>query len=205
MIGRTDMSGRWSTAGKFEQGDFGNWSEAWTVGGKLANPVVTFSVHAPCLESPDMVTATGIHWAETCETSQGWQTFSTASDTEPFRTLDGRVIPGRVRSEMTAEQYQMETMEFRITSDPRRMRLRQLGDNAAILITKIVGANALSDDEVRNVLSIIRAAFEKADRIPHVAKNSSATLPLLQNLAYATERESLRRQIDETMAFVQAQ
>jgi hypothetical protein len=69
MIGRTDMSGRWSTAGKFEQGDFGSWSEAWTVGGKLANPVVTFSVHAPCLESSGMVTATGIHWAETCETA----------------------------------------------------------------------------------------------------------------------------------------
>src|ERR1700693_5378650 len=36
FIGRTDMSGRWSAAGQFEKSDFGDWSEVWTVGGKLA-------------------------------------------------------------------------------------------------------------------------------------------------------------------------
>src|SRR5438309_419027 len=48
VIGRTDISGRWSTTGEFTKSDYGNWSEAWTVGDKLANPVVDFSVGAPC-------------------------------------------------------------------------------------------------------------------------------------------------------------
>jgi hypothetical protein len=49
VIGRTDMSGRWSTTGQFEKSDFGDWSEVWTIGGKLANPAIHFSVGAPCL------------------------------------------------------------------------------------------------------------------------------------------------------------
>src|ERR1700689_2788328 len=43
VIGRTDMSGRWSTTGQFEKSDFGDWSEVWTVGGRLANPRIHFS------------------------------------------------------------------------------------------------------------------------------------------------------------------
>jgi len=42
VIGRTDSSGRWSTAGQFDRGDFGDWSEVWTVGGKLASPSFIF-------------------------------------------------------------------------------------------------------------------------------------------------------------------
>lgn len=38
VIGWTDMGGRWATTGQFEKGDFGDWSEVWTVGGKLAKP-----------------------------------------------------------------------------------------------------------------------------------------------------------------------
>jgi hypothetical protein len=45
VVGQTETSGRWSTARKFEETDFGNSSEAWTVGGKLVNPVVV--VHGP--------------------------------------------------------------------------------------------------------------------------------------------------------------
>ena len=37
VIGWTDMSGRWSTTGQYEKGDFGDWGEAWTVGGRLVS------------------------------------------------------------------------------------------------------------------------------------------------------------------------
>src|SRR5207249_6686453 len=83
------------------------------------------------------------------------QTFTAPSDTEPFRTPGGRVVPGRVRPNMTAEQYQMEIMQSRIASDPGRARLRQPGDEAAALITKMIRANAFTDGETRNVLSVI--------------------------------------------------
>jgi hypothetical protein len=105
---------------------------------------------------------------------------------------------------MTAEQYHMEIMQYRIASGVGGVRLRQPGDEAAALITKMIGTNALSEDEVRNVLSIIRGAFEKPDRIPRAAKDPSATLFLLRNLANATEHESLKQQIAETMAYVYA-
>src|SRR5580658_5169940 len=51
IIGSTDSTGRWSATGQFEKSDFGGWDEVWTVGGKLASPVVQFSVGATCLTS----------------------------------------------------------------------------------------------------------------------------------------------------------
>jgi len=54
------------------------------------------------------------------------------------------------------------------------------------------------------VLSIIRATFEKPERIPQSAKDPSRTLHLLRNLADSTDQESLKQQIAETMAYVQA-
>ena len=54
------------------------------------------------------------------------------------------------------------------------------------------------------MLSIIRAAFEKPDRIPQAAKDPSGTLLLLRNLADSTAQEGLEQQIAETMAYVQA-
>src|SRR5277367_6593562 len=44
-IGSTDSTGGWSTGGQFEKRDFGGWGEIWTVGGKLASPVIQFSVN----------------------------------------------------------------------------------------------------------------------------------------------------------------
>lgn len=210
VIGSTDRNGRWSTDGQFEKGDFGDWSEVWTVGGKVANPVVHFSVDAPCLESGHgMMSVMSLHRAVTCDTAEGTRTFATASDTEPFRTPDGRSIPGLVRSSRTAEQFQMEVMGTLITGragEAITIRKGQVGDRAGALIAKIVGANALTEDEVRTVLSIIRAAFEAADRFPPAAaKDPSATLLLLRNLANATEQESLKQEIAKTIAFVQAQ
>ena len=209
VIGRTDRNGRWSTTGQFEKGDFGDWSEVWTVGGRVANPLLHFSVGAPCLRSgQSSLMVMGLIRAETCDTAEGRQTFATASDTEPFRTPDGRIIPGLVRSSRTAEQFQMEIMGTLITGragDAITIRKGQVGDRAGALISKIVGANALTEDEVRTVLSIVRAAFERPDRIPQAAKDPSATLLLLRSLAAATEDESLKQEIAKAIAFVQAQ
>jgi hypothetical protein len=43
-------------------------------------------------------------------------------------------------------QNQMEIMESRVTSGMRGVRLRQLGDETATPITKIIGVNALGED-----------------------------------------------------------
>lgn len=203
VIGWTDMSGRWSTTGLYEKGDFGDWAEAWTVGGKLATPIVHFSVGPPCLEGGlSGVTFMSSVRAESCETAQGRQTFVTPSDTEPFRTPDGRMVPGRTRS--TAEQYRMEILQSSIDGDLRPGWYRGFGDGAATLITKIIGVNAFTEDEMQHVLGIVRAAFERPDRIPETAKNQAATLLLLRNLANAAEQESLKQQIAEMVAYVQA-
>jgi len=206
IIGWTDGNGRWLTTGQFEKNDFGDWSEVWTVGGKLANPAVHFSVGAPCLKGGNgFAQSTGCCMVLSCETAAGPQTFATPSDPDPFRTPDGRLIHGRVRSSMTAEQYNAETMQYLITSRPKHTVAHQFGDEAGALITKIIGVNALSEDEVRNVLSIIRTAFEKPDRIPQEAKAPSQTLLLLRKLVDSTDQEDLKREIAETIAFVQAQ
>jgi hypothetical protein len=49
-----------------------------------------------------------------------------------------------------------------------------------------------------------RAAFKEPERVPSAAKDPSATLFLLRNLANAAGQESLKRQIAETIAYVQA-
>ena len=140
----------------------------------------------------------------TCETAEGRQTFATPSDTEPFRTPDGRVVPGRL-SNMTAEQYHAEIMQYLITGGAKDGGSGQHGDEAGALIMKVIGVNALNEDEAGNVLSIIRTAFEKPDLIPQAAKNPSETLRLLRNLADSTGQERLKQQIAETVAYVEAQ
>jgi hypothetical protein len=205
VVGWTDLSGRWSTTGQFEKGDFGDWSEVWTVGGKLASPALHFSVGAPCLkDGQSFAMMSGPNMVLTCETAEGRQTFATPSDAEPFRTPDGRVVPGRNQSNMTAEQYHTEILQYLITSRASEARSGQHGDEAGALITKIIGPNTLDEDETRNVLSIIRAAFEKPDRIPQTAKDPSGTLLLLRNLADSTAQEGLKQQIAETITYVQA-
>ena len=72
VIGRTDKSGRWATTGQFEKGDFGDWSEVWTVGGRLAKPMVQFFVGAPCLKGGEgRVAVMSIHIVLTCDTAAG--------------------------------------------------------------------------------------------------------------------------------------
>jgi len=206
VIGWTDSSGRWSTAGQFEKSDFGGWAEFWTVGGKLADPSINIDVQAPCVEGgPASVNFSGPNRLLSCETAEGPQTFATSSNPDAFRTPDGRLILGSLRSNMTAEEYQAGIMQYLITSRTNGARSLKLGDEAGALIMKMIGVNALSEDEKRNVLSIIHTAFEKPDRIPEDAKDPSATLLLLRNLADSASQESLKQQISETMAYVLAQ
>jgi hypothetical protein len=206
IIGWTDLKGQWSTTGQFQKSDFGDWREVWTVGGKLANPDIHFFVTAPCLKGGQaLVNVDGLATAMTCDTAQGTQSFSTPNDADPFVTPDGRLVAGRMRSDMTAEQYHAEIMQSLITSRSNGRRSGRLGDEAGDLIIKIIGANALNRDETQSVLSIIHAAFETPDRIPQAAKNPFRTLNLLRNLADSATEESLKQQIAGTMTYIQAQ
>jgi hypothetical protein len=179
------LSGRWSIAGQFEKSDFGDWSEVWTVGGKLGNPVIHFSVGAPCLKGGQgFAGGSGPNMFLSCETAEGPKTFSTPSDTEPFRTPDGRMAPGRRSSNMTPEQYNMEILQHVITSRGKDMGTARislqsskggLGDEVGDLIAKLIGVNALSEDETQNVLAIIRATLEKPERWPSDCLTSGGT------------------------------
>jgi hypothetical protein len=180
VIGWTDTGGRWSTAGRFEKSDFGGWGEVWTIGGKLANPVFHFSVGAPCLKGGKAQMAmSGINVALSCETAQGVENFGTPSDDDPFRTPDGRMISPPGRFNMTAEQYHAEIIQYLLSIGPGEVRPGWLGDEAGSSITKMIGVNALTEDEIRNVLAIVRDAFEMPERIPEGVRDPAATLLLL--------------------------
>jgi hypothetical protein len=201
VIGWTDLSGRWWAAGQFEKGDFGDWGEVWTVGGKLASPTFHFMVGAPCMKGGQgFVMMSGPNMSTTCDTAAGRQSFTTPSDTDAFRTPDGRLVPGRMNQ--TAEEYQAEILQKFVMSSAHGVKFQQRGNEAGAVIAKIIGANALSEDETRNVLAIIRTAFEKPDRIPQAAKDPSRTLGLLKTLSDSTDQESLKQQIAETVAYV---
>jgi hypothetical protein len=212
IIGSTDSTGRWSTGGQFEKSDFGGWREVWTVGGKLASPAIQFSVNAPCLPGGQgQALISGPNTILSCETTEGTQTFVTPSLSDPFRTPDGRLIPGR-RTEETQGQYHTEIIQDLIAGGTEmradRISLQSsrggLGDETADLISKLIGVNALNEDETRNSLAIIRAAFEKPETIQPSAKEPSRTLLLLRHLADFTDQDSLKREIAETIAYVQA-
>jgi hypothetical protein len=212
VIGSTDDTGRWSTTGQFEKRDFGGWREVWTVGGRIANPVVQFSVEAPCLPGRQaFASSTGLNTLLTCETAEGTQNFVTPSSGDPFRTPDGRLVPGRPGS-MTPDQYHTEILEY-LTAGPApnpeaaHINLQsshgKLGDEVGQLIQQLIGANALSESEIRNVLSIIRATFQHPEMIPQSSRNPSRTLLLLQHLADATDEFALKQQIAETVAYLE--
>lgn len=208
VVASTDGTGRWSTTGQFEKSDFGGWSETWTVGSKLAAPAIQFFVKAPCLPAGrGMASMSGPNVSLTCDTPEGSQTFGTPSLTDPFRTADGRVIPGRSMEE-TPEQYQMQILEHLIcggtieTAPVLQSSRGGLGDETADLIAKLIGVNALSGEETRNVLAVVRAAFEKPESIAPDAKDPSRTLLFLRHLAGLTDNDSLKQQIAETIAYV---
>jgi len=79
-----------------------------------------------------------------------------------------------------------------------------LGDETADLISHLIGLNALDENETRNVLAIVRAAFEKPDMIAPAAKDPAKTLLLLRHLADWSDQDSIKNEIGETIAYVQA-
>jgi hypothetical protein len=211
IIGSTDSTGRWSATGQFEKSDFGGWEEVWTVGSKLASPVVQFSVSASCLPGGQLsAVATGRNMAMTCETAEGRQTFGTPSLSNPFRTSDGRLVAGRP-SEQTQDAYQMRILQELITGQQAYTGTFGLqssrggrGDETADLIANLIGVNALSEGEIRNVLTIVRTAFARPDNIAPGAKDPARTLKLLRHLTDFTDQSSLRREIAEIMEYVQS-
>ena len=211
VVGSTDSAGRWSTVGQFEKKDFGSWREIWTVGGKLASPAIQFSVNAPCLPSGRTESAfvNGPNMVLNCETAEGTETFLTPGLLDSFRTPDGRLINGRP-TEQTQEQYYSELLEYfmatGVGTTPVALQSSRggLGDETADLISKLIGVNALTENEIRNSLTIVRAAFEKPENIQPTAKEPLRTLLLLRHLADITDPGSLKREIDETIAHFQA-
>lgn len=211
IIGSTDSTGSWSATGQFDKSDFGGWEEVWTVGGKLATPAVQFSVNAPCLPGgKGFAASTRRYMMLTCETPDGSQSFSTPSDSAPFRTPDGRLAPGRSMNE-TQDPYQMGILQGMITD--RRQLTGPIsfstsrgarGDETADLIMSLIGANALGEGEMRNVLVIIRSAFDRPETIAPGAKYPVRSLKLLQHLMDFTDQSGLRREIAATMVYVQS-
>ena len=203
VIAHTDAGGRWSTQGQFEKQDFGGWRETWTVGGKLANPVVDLFVQGPCISGGKaMISQSGPNEALSCETAEGQQTFVTPPDSDRFRTPDGRIVSGQARSAMPAEEYRMEIMESMIGTG--NTEAGNLAAEAGDLIMKMIGVNALTDAETRNVLSIVRAAFEQIQFRAGEAQKPGMLL-LLQHLEDETDQASLKRETTELIDFVRVQ
>jgi hypothetical protein len=212
IIGSTDSTGRWSTGGQFEKADFGDWREIWTLGGTLADPAIQFSVNAPCLPGgPAQSFTSGPNTILSCQTPAGTQTFQTPSLPDPFRTPDGRLIPGRP-SVQTPQQYHAGIIQYFITGGPEmranRIALQSsrggLGDETADLISNLIGVNALSQEEMRNSLAILRAAFEKPETIQPSARQPARTLLLLRHWRDSSGQEILKREIAETIAYLEA-
>jgi hypothetical protein len=213
VIASTDDTGRWSTMGRFEKNDFGGWSEIWTVGGKLASPRISFTVQAPCLPGGrNFQAGSGPNQFVSCETTEGPKTFVTPPVSESFRTPDGRLVPRRKPGNMTPDEYHMDILQYLITSQGKdiartRVSLQSssggLGDEVAGLIARLIGPNALGDEEARNVLAIIHAAFEKPKTIALSARVPSKTLQFLHHMADLTDQDNLKQQIAETIAYVQ--
>ena len=93
---------------------------------------------------------------------------------DSFRTPDGRLVARRKSGNMTPDEYYMDILQYLITSQGKdiaqtRVSLQSssggLGDEVAGLIARLIGPNALSDYETRNVLAIIHAALERPETI----------------------------------------
>ena len=77
------------------------------------------------------------------------------------------------------------------------------GDERAELITNLIGVNALTESEIRNVLSIVRGAFAKPEALAPGKTYPARSLKLLGHLAELTDDISLQRQITETRDYLQ--
>ena len=80
----------------------------------------------------------------------------------------------------------------------------KLNAEAGDLVLKMIGVNALTDAEARNVLSIVRTAYEQI-QFRAGEKEKPGMLLLLQRLQDGTDQPALKRQIAETIDFVRVQ
>jgi hypothetical protein len=193
VIAYTDINGRWSTEGQFEKQDFGEWREVWTVGGKVANPVIDLSVKGSCISGVRvMISQSGPNEILSCDTATGTQSFVTPSGGDSFHTPDGRVTPDRMRSEVI-----VSAITGNGNFQPGKVLSGSVGS-----IGQIIGVNALTEKEMQNLIAISHATFEgqyRAERaIPELVL-------LLQRLEKETDQASLKQQLAETITFVQAQ
>ena len=196
IIGWTDQSGHWSREGQFEKADFGLWNQGWTVGGKRTVQPLTFFVTGSCLTNrPGAMEQSGPNISMSCETASGEQTFVTPSFGASFRAPDGRVVPG-LKGSGTPEQRMGILIEE--SGGPSGLA----GDAAAVLIAKVIDSNALDEREIRNVMQIIRLAFQNVDRNEPTENNPVATLSLLKHLADDTDAAKLKKEIAATISFV---
>ncbi len=203
VIASTDASGRWSVTGRFEKADYGGWNEVWTVGGKVVNPMVSFSVTAPCIAGGrSFIFTSGPNSVLDCETAEGQQSFATPSGSDTFRTPDGRMVSGRALSAMPAEEYRMEIIESMMGTG--NTEASKLNAEAGELIMKMIGVNALTDVETRHVVSIVRAAYEQIQFRAGEAQKPGMLL-LLQHIQAQTDQPGLKREIAELIDFVRVQ
>jgi hypothetical protein len=210
VIGTTDSTGRWSTSGQFEKRDFGGGWEIWTVGGKLASPAIEFSVKAPCLPGGHSQSfSSGPNVVLSCETTEGTRTFATPGSEDPFLTADGRLVGGP-SSMQTQEQYFGKMLGYFMANGmgatPVAFQSSHggLGDETAGIVSKLIGVNALKEEETRNLLAILRAAFEKPETMLPAAREPLRTLVLLHHLADITDPGPLKQEITETIAHFEA-
>jgi hypothetical protein len=115
---------------------------------------------------------------------------------------------------MTPEQYHTQILESFIGDAAEKIEAAQinlqssrggLGDEVGELILKLIGVNALSEDETRSVLALVRTSFSKPETIAQSARVPSQSLLLLRHLEEWTDQENLKQQIAGTIAYVEAQ
>ena len=110
----------------------------------------------------------------------------------------------------TQSQYYSEILQYLMATGigPAGIHLQTsqggLGDGTAELISNLIGANALTVDETRNSLAILRSSFEMPESMLPSAREPSRTLLLLLHLRDITGESGLKREIDETIAYFQA-
>jgi hypothetical protein len=121
------------------------------------------------------------------------------------------MVPGRP-SERSQERYHTEMLESFIVSrqpaETPRIALQSsrggLGDETSDLILKLIGVNALSEQETRNVLTLVRSALDKPESIAPGARQPIRTLALLRRLADFTDDKELKREIGEAVEYFEA-
>jgi hypothetical protein len=82
-------------------------------------------------------------------------------------------------------------------------RWNRFGDNAAVLIEKLIGKNAWTVQEVQRVLMIIHAAFEQRNHLRPALTDPVATTTFLQTLNSATDRDNSKRLVADTIHYLQ--